>query len=161
MKRIICMLLLLLFALPVLAEENPFAPFTIAVPEGVTLEQGESSTTFVYGTSRVVVIRIDRVPDADPKSAVLRMLGQFDKAAVVEQEIAAAEGFTAVQAISADAFGPGIDKLTIMVLSHEGDLLILSGYDMAGDEEQLRSLLNALLIHTQFDGNPIVITEEE
>ena len=160
MKRIICMLLLLLFALPVLAEENPFAPFTIAVPEGVTLEQGESSTTFVYGTSRVVVIRIDRVPDADPKSAVLRMLGQFDKAAVVEQEIAAAEGFTAVQAISADAFGPGIDKLTIMVLSHEGDLLILSGYDLEGDEDKVRLLLDTLLKNLTVQGEKIVRTVE-
>ena len=160
MKRIICMLLLLLFALPVLAEENPFAPFTIAVPEGVTLEQGESSTTFVYGTSRVVVIRIDRVPDADPKSAVLRMLGQFDKAAVVEQEIAAAEGFTAVQAISADAFGPGIDKLTIMVLSHEGDLLILSGYDLEGDETRVQALLDALLASLTVDGAGIVVPQK-
>ena len=38
MKRMICILLMLLFAVPVLAEgtapaaENPFAPFTLTVP---------------------------------------------------------------------------------------------------------------------------------
>ena len=51
MKRILCILLMLVLALPVLAEENPHAPFTVTAPESVTREDNEGSVTYVYGTS--------------------------------------------------------------------------------------------------------------
>ena len=88
MKRILCILLMLLFTLPALAEEaslpegaplaeeNPHAPFTLTAPESVTRVDNEGSVTYVYGASRVVVIRIERVPDEEPAEALPRMLGR-------------------------------------------------------------------------------------
>jgi len=101
MKRIICILLMLLFAVPVLAEgispaDNPFVPFTLTVPEEVTVEDGEGSCTFVHGETRVVALLIDRVPDEDPADAVIRMMGQFDPAAVIGEDVPTAEGFSGV-----------------------------------------------------------------
>ena len=106
MKRILCILLMLLFTLPALAEEaslpegaplaeeNPHAPFTLTAPESVTRVDNEGSVTYVYGASRVVVIRIERVPDEEPAEALPRMLGQFDPDAVIDQELPMAEGYS-------------------------------------------------------------------
>jgi len=162
MKRIICILLMLLFAVPVLAEgispaDNPFVPFTLTVPEEVTVEDGEGSCTFVHGETRVVALLIDRVPDEDPADAVIRMMGQFDPAAVIGEDVPTAEGFSGVEAATKDKFGPGIDGLTVMILSHEGELLILSGYNMAGSEVHVRGLLDSLLQGLTVDGAPVVL----
>ena len=157
MKRMICILLMLLFALPVTAQENPFAPFTLTVPEEVTVEAGEGSCTFIHGQTRVVALLIDRVPDENPADAVIRMMGQFDPAAVIGEDVPAAEGFSGVEAATKDKFGPGIDGLTVMILSHEGELLILSGYNMAGSEVHVRGLLDTLLSGLTVDGAPVVL----
>ncbi len=163
MKRIICILLMLLFVVPVLAEgtapaaENPFAPFTLTVPEEVTVEDGEGSRTFVHGETRVVALLIDRVPDEDPAEAVIRMMGQFDPAAVIGEDLPTVEGFSGVEAVTKDKFGPGVDALTVMILSHEGELLILSGYNMAGSEVHVRGLLDTLLSGLSVDGAPVVL----
>lgn len=156
MKRIICILLLMLFAFPVSAEENPFAPFTLAAPEGVTIEAGESSCTFVHGQTRVVAIRIDRVPDEKPAEAVIRMMGQFDPQAVIGEDVPTADGFSGVEAVTRDKYGEGVDGLTVMILSHEGDLLILSGYNMAGSEVHVRGLLDTLLSGLTVNDSPVI-----
>jgi len=146
MKKTLCILLaILMFSLPALAEENPFAPYQLSVPEGAALEESESYHTVVSGMTRVVVIRIDRVPDADPASAILRLMSHFDADAVIGEKITVAEGYTAVQALTEDKHGKGIDALTVMILSPEGDLLILSGYDMNGDGDALQTLMDTLL----------------
>jgi hypothetical protein len=108
----------------------------------------------------VVAIIIERVPDDDPQAAVLRMLGQFDAQAIIGEDIPVAEGFTAVQALSAEKFGEGVDVLIVMVLSDGGELLILSGYDMAGDEEKAQALLDMVLAKVKVQGEPVFITEE-
>lgn len=165
MKKMICILLVLLtFTVPALAEEAPtqveWPGYVLHIPEGVETESTESSVTFVADTARVVAIIIERVPDEDPAGAILRMLAQYDANAVVGEAVSMAEGFAAVQALSADKFDEGVDVLTVMVLSDEGDLLILSGYDTAGDEEKVQALLDAVLAHVKVHGEPILITEE-
>ena len=163
MKRILCILLMLLFAIPALAEESPLtreymiAPFTLTLPEEVTVEEGESSCTFVHGQTRVVALLIDRVPDENPGDAVIRMMGQFDAAAVIGEDLVTADGFSGVEAVTRDKFGDGVNALTVMLLSHEGDLLILSGYNMAGSEVHVRGLMDTLLQGLTIDGNPVVL----
>ena len=163
MKRILCILLMLLFAIPALAEESPLtreymiAPFTLTLPEEVTVEEGEGSCTFVHGQTRVVALLIDRVPDENPGDAVIRMMGQFDPAAVIGEDVPTAEGFSGVEATTKDKFGPGIDALTVMILSQEGELLILSGYNMAGSEVHVRGLLDTLLSGLTVEGAPVVL----
>lgn len=158
MKRIICILLMLLFALPALAE-NPFAPYEIAIPDGAVLETNEGSHAIAANKTRVVVMVIPRVPDADPESALQRMVFQFDPDAVLEDALPLAEGYIGVTALSEDRFGEGVDQLNLFILSAEGDLLILSGYDLDGDEEKVQTLLDALLDHLTVHGEPIITQE--
>lgn len=172
MKRILCILLMLLFTLPALAEEasrpegaplaeeNPHAPFTLTAPESVTRVDNEGSVTYVYGASRVVVIRIERVPDKEPAEALPRMLGQFDPDAVIDQELPMAEGYTGLTAFTTDKFGEGVDTLTVMLLSPDGTLLILTGYDMNGSEEHAQALMDTLLSGMTADGAPVVLKTE-
>ncbi len=163
MKRMICILLMLLLTLPAYAEgtpptdDNPFAPFTLTIPEEVTREDGEGSCTFVHGETRVVALLIDRVPDENPADAVIRMMGQFDPDAVIGEDTPTVEGFSGVEAVTKDKFGVGVDALTVMILSHEGELLILSGYNMAGSEVHVRGLLDTLLSGLTVNGSPVVL----
>ena len=154
MKKLLCILLACLcVALPAAAEEaNPFAPYILTAPEGAALEDGEGSLVFVAGQSRAVAQVIDRVPDADPAEAILRMMTQFEPFALLGEEIEAAEGFVAVSALNEDKFGDGIDLITVMVLSEKGDLLILSAYEMGGDEKKAKALLDELLADLMVDG---------
>ena len=174
MKRIICTLLALLcFALPALAEgallaegapraaeATPFAPYALTTPEAVELTENEGTYTFVYGVTRVVAMVIERVPDEDPGEAIIRMMAQFEPDAVIGEDIPMAEGFVGLNALHTDKFGEGIDQLTVMVLSSEGDLLILSGYDLAGDETRLKALMDALLASLTADGVAIAAEQE-
>lgn len=169
MKKLLCILLMLIFVMPALAEgastteeavRFAWPGYVLHVPEEVQVESTESSGTFVLDTARVVAIIIERVPDEDPASALLRMLGQYDPAAVAGETLPTAEGFTAVQALSADKFEGGVDVLTVMVLSDAGELLILSGYDMAGDEEKAQALLDMVLANVKVNGEPVFMTEE-
>ena len=162
MKRIICILLALLcFVLPVAAEGNPFSPYGLTAPEGVACTETEGTHTFVQGLTRVVAMVIERVPDEKPQEAIIRMMAQFEPEAVIGEDLPVAEGFVGLTALNTDKFGSGVDQLTVMVLSAQGDLLILSGYDLQGDEEKVQTLLDALLSALTADGMPVVITEEK
>ena len=162
MKKLLCILLACLcVALPAAAEEaNPFAPYILTAPEGAALEDGEGSLVFVAGQSRAVAQVIDRVPDADPAEAILRMMTQFEPFAVIGEDVAAVEGFVALSAVNEDKFGEGIDMFTVMVLSAQGDLLILSAYDMAGDGARALALLDGLLESLAVDGECIIISDK-
>ncbi len=157
MKRILCILLMLLICtLPALAEENPFAPYCLTVPASVELTETEGTFTFVHGKTRVVAMVIERVPDENPDGAIIRMMGQFEPDAVIGDDLPMAEGFVGLQAVNQDKFGEGLDQLNVMILGSDGNLLILSGYDLDGDEEQVRLLLDTLLSTLTVDGVKIV-----
>lgn len=159
MKRMLCSLLaVLLLAFAACAEET--VVFDVALPEGVQMEQGESSVTYVYGMTRVVAMTIERVPDAEPSEAVIRMMAQFDPDAVIGADLVMAEGYVGLEAEATDKFGEGVDQLTVMILSGGGDLFILSGYDMNGDETRTQALLDTLLAALTVDGERIVLAKE-
>jgi len=161
MKKIICILLMLLcFVFPAFAETNPFAPFILSAPPAVQLAESEGTYTFVEGLTRVVAMVIDRVPDEEPADAILRMMAQFEPDAVIGEDVPMIEGYVGVNALNTDQFGEGVDQLTVMILSHEGDLLILSGYDLEGDEDKVRLLLDTLLKNLTVQGEKIVRTVE-
>lgn len=147
MKKLICILLAIccLGSLALAEEANPFAPYTLTVPEGAALEENEGTHTVVSGVTRVVAMVIPRVPDENPSEAVIRMMGQFDPQAVIGKDLALAEGFTGLTAVAEDAFGKGVHRMNVMILCAHGDLLILSGYDLSGDTQAVQTLLDALL----------------
>lgn len=161
MKKLICILLMLIFVLPALAEEaSPFAPYALTAPADAECVTGEGVSTFVRGTSRVVVQYISRVPDEAPAEAVIRLMGQFDPDAIIGEDLSMVEGCVGVTATHADCFGEGVDMRIVMVLSAEGDLLILSAYDMAGDEESVATLLDELLSALTLNGEGVLVVEE-
>ncbi len=144
MRKIICILLMLLLALPAFAEEA-FAPYALTAPEGVSLENNEGTHAFVHGMTRVVAMVIPRVPDEKPAEAIIRMMTQFEPGAIIGEDLPLIEGYWGLTARNADRFGEGVDQITVMILSAEGDLLILSGYDLSGDGEKVQALLDALI----------------
>lgn len=161
MKRICCILLLMLLPLSVLAEdENPFAPYCLTAPAAATLEENEGTYTFVHGNTRAVALVIERVPDEAPAEAVIRLMAQFEPEAVIGADIPMAEGFVGLSAVNRDKYGEGIDQINVMVLSSDGSLLILSGHSLDGDEAQVQLLLDSLLSTLTVDGVRIVKARE-
>jgi len=159
MKKLLCILLMLLFAIPALAEGNPFAPYEIALPQGAALENNEGTHTFVSGKTRVVAMLIERVPDADPAEAIVRLMAQFEPDAVIQGELAAAKGYAGLTAVTKDKFAAGVNQWNVMLLGPAGDLLILSGYDLEGDNESVHALLDALLEGLTAEGMPIITND--
>lgn len=162
MKKMICILLamLLMISCSFAEEANPFAPYTLTIPEGAQLEESEGACTVVSGMTRAVVTVIDRVPDEDPAKAVIRMMTQFEPEAIIGEVVPTEEGFTGLTALCEDRFGEGVDQMIVMVLSHEGDLLILSAYDLTGDGEKAQVLLDSILAGLCVNGEAIILTEE-
>lgn len=162
MKKLICILLAIccLGSLALAEEANPFAPYTLSIPEGAALEESEGTYTIVRDATRVVVIPISRVPDAAPAEAIVRLMAQFEPQAVIGGDVPTAEGFTGLTALNADKFGDGMDQTTIMVLSDEGELLILAGYDLTGDAEGLQTLLEEILAGLTAEDAPVILTDK-
>ena len=111
--------------------------------------------------TRVVVMMIPRVPDADPAEAIIRMMTQFEPQAVIGEDIPLTDGFIGLTALNTDKFGEGVDQTTVMILCAHGDLLILSGYDLTGDGEAVGALLDALLTGLTADGVNIYTKDKE
>ncbi len=163
MKKM-CLLILLaalsLAALPAHAQDVSLPPYTICLPEGATLVENEGSVTCVSGNTRVVMLVISRVPDEYPAAALPRLMEQFDPLAVFGADIPLRDGFTGLLATTANKYGEGINLTTAMVL-HDGELLILSGYDMTGDDPAAAGLLTRLLEAITVDGAPILLLPQE
>lgn len=157
MKKLLLMILALLLAVPALAEPAGVSlpPFALTAPEETAAEQGENSVTFVRGRTRVVAMVILRVPDGEPNEALTRLMGQYDPAAVIGETLVMNEGYAGLTAVSADKLSPGVDQVTAMVLSG-GDLLILSGYDLDGDEALVRQLITDLLAAARCGDSPLM-----
>lgn len=156
MRRFCCLCLaLVMFALPAPAE-SPFSPYALTTPAETQLTQKDGTFTFVRGDTRVVAMTIERVPDAAPADAVIRMMNQFDPQSVIGADIPLTEGFVGLTAVNQDVTGEGFTKTSVMVLSRDGSLLILCGYSLKKDEAQVTRLLNDLLAGLTVDGVHIV-----
>lgn len=157
MKKLLLMIFVLMLALPAVAETAGFSltPFAIALPADATAEPGENSVTYVRGGTRVVAMVILRVPDGEPNEALTRLMSQYDPAAVIGEALTLNEGYAGLTAVSADKLSPGVDQVTAMVLSG-GDLLILSGYDLGGDEALVSQLITDLLAAARCGDTPLM-----
>ena len=169
-KKLIA-LLLLMMCLPSLAEtaESPLVPFAITAPEGVAILDGagDASLTYVHGngTTRVVAMVISRVPDleGDHAAELRRLMAQFAPAAQPGTPLTMTAGLHGLKAVTPDALegqgGTKVDQVTVMVLwqtALRGELLILSGYDMAGDTAAVEALIDALLASATVNDAPVI-----
>ncbi len=176
MKKLIILLLTLLMCLPALAEEADLSepaqvmdPFVLPVPEDVTAQvnPGGNSVTFVHGngSTRVVAMVLSRVPDAqgDHDAELVRLMEQFSPDAQDYATLTLSPGFYGLMAVTPGALeGAGdakVDQVTVMILwqtDMRGELLILSGYDMAGEWNRAWTVMDRLLRAATVDGELIV-----
>lgn len=170
MKKLIVLLMAVLLCVPAWAETaEHLAPFVIAAPEGVTAAEGAGGASVVYvhenGTTRVVATVISRVPDteSDHAAELRRLMSQYAPKAQSGVPLTMTAGFHGLKAVTPGALegmnGAMIDQVTVMVLwqtAMQGELLILSGYDMAGDAAKAEALIDALLAAATVNDAPIL-----
>jgi len=176
MKKLLAMLLALTLAavLPAMAETveipapeeaSPLSPFELAIPDAWQVELNGASVTFVSGNTRVVAMVISRVGDveADHMASLATLMSQFSPEAQSPLTLTLTPGFYGLQTVTVDALegaGEGnlVDQLTVMVLwqtALQGELLILSGYDMNGDNAAVQAMLDTLLSSATVNDAPL------
>lgn len=140
--------------------ESALAPFNVILPDDTHVEMTEGRITLVQGDSRVVAMVISRVPDEDPAAALPVLMQDFDPKTSETMDFDAQPGFCILGGVVNDAFGDGEDKITLMVLADSGELLILSGYNLARDHHALYLFLTELLENASMDGAAVYVGEE-
>ena len=140
--------------------ESALAPFNVILPDDTHVEMAEGRITLVQGDSRVVAMVISRVPDEDPAAALPVLMQDFDPKTSETMDFDAQPGFCILGGVVNDAFGDGEDKITLMVLADSGELLILSGYNLARDHHALYLFLTELLENVSMDGAAVYVKEE-
>lgn len=140
--------------------ESALAPFNVILPDDTHVEMAEGRITLVQGDSRVVAMVISRVPDEDPAAALPVLMQDFDPKTSETMDFDAQPGFCILGSVVNDAFGDGEDKITLMVLADSGELLILSGYNLARDHHALYLFLMELLENVSMDGAAVYVAEE-
>lgn len=140
--------------------DSALAPFNVVLPEDAHVETVEGRITLVQGDSRVVAMVISRVPDEDPAAALPVLMQDFDPKTSETMDFDAQSGFCILGGMVNDAFGDGEDKITLMVLADSGELLILSGYNLARDHHALYLFLMELLENVSMDGAAVYVGEE-
>lgn len=140
--------------------ESALAPFNVILPDDTHVEMAEGRITLVQGDSRVVAMVISRVPDEDPAAALPVLMQDFDPKTSETMDFDAQPGFCILGGVVNDAFGDGEDKITLMVLADSGELLILSGYNLARDHHALYLFLMELLENVSMDGAAVYVKEE-
>ncbi len=141
--------------------ESALAPFNVVLPDDTHVEMTEGRITLVQGDSRVVAMVISRVPDEDPAAALPVLMQDFDLKTSETMDFDAQPGFCILGGVVNDAFGDGEDKITLMVLADSGELLILSGYNLARDHHALYLFLTELLENASMDGAAVYVGEED
>lgn len=140
--------------------ESALAPFNVVLPDDTHVEMTEGRITLVQGDSRVVAMVISRVPDEDPAAALPVLMQDFDPKTSETMDFDAQPGFCILGGVVNDAFSDGEDKITLMVLADSGELLILSGYNLAQDHHALYLFLTELLENVSMDGAAVYVKEE-
>lgn len=140
--------------------ESALAPFNVILPDDTHVEMAEGRITLVQGDSRVVAMVISRVPDEDPAAALPVLMQDFDPKTSETMDFDAQPGFCILGGVVNDAFGDGEDKITLMVLADSGELLILSGYNLARDHHALYLFLTELLENVSMDGAAVYVAED-
>lgn len=141
--------------------ESALAPFNVILPDDTHVEMAEGRITLVQGDSRVVAMVISRVPDEDLAAALPVLMQDFDPKTSETMDFDAQPGFCILGGVVNDAFGDGEDKITLMVLADSGELLILSGYNLAQDHHALYLFLMELLENVSMDGAAVYVGEDE
>lgn len=157
MKRLLIFVLLALMMTTAALAETPCDPFELTAPRGVSREETEGHHTFCRGTNRVVAMALNNVIlQGSAEDSLVQLLAAYDANAEAEDvRPDMAEGFCGIWAVTPDKLNAGVDVVTLMVL-HGSDLLILSGYSLAGDTAAARALMEDLLANAAVADLPLM-----
>ena len=149
------------------------APYAFALPQDVSvLPPSATSVTFVHGngSTRVVAQVVHRVSDKDGDhiAELERLLSFFAPSAGEPLLLPLAPGFCGLQAVAPYALeGAGterVDQVTVMIhwqTGDQGELLILSGYDMEGETVKARTMIDMLLRACSVNGVAVAEAMQE
>ncbi len=152
--------LCLLLSAALAEEPQLLLPYVVEPGEEMTVEIGDASVTYAQGNTRIVAQYFSRVPDEDSVLALQRLMREFDSEAQELVPLAMAEGFAGLQGVSVGQLDENVRRMTVMVL-REGQLLILSGYDLDDDVSRLSGMMRMLLERTTLNGEPLLDPPEE
>lgn len=163
MKRILLLALALaLLMTSALAEERTsclFGSFELTVPEGVTVEESEITRTMVRDQTRVVVQVIPQELTEDGQAQARDLLTVYNEGTANITDVTLISGLYGAMGLIEDRFSEGIHEIPVLILT-DGELLILSGYDLNGDTLAVHTLLTELLSDITVAGEPILPTAE-
>lgn len=159
MKRILSLALALaLLMTAALAEENstgPFGSFELTLPADAALETNEGIHTVVRGQTRVVVQVIPQELTEDGQAQVRDLLTVYRENTTEITDVQLISGVYGAMGLIEDHFAEGVHQVPVLILT-DGELLILSGYDLDGDTLAVHTLLTELLAGVTLAGEPIL-----
>ena len=131
--------------------------FELTVPEDVAVEEYDLSMTVVREHTRVVVQLIPQELTGDGQEQVRGLMPVYNEGISDVTDVETIEGLYGAMGLINDRFGEGVHEVPVLLLT-DGKLLILSGYDLDGDTQAVRALLNELLSGLTLDGEPVLAT---
>lgn len=156
MKRIVLWTLaLLLFASSALADAYVFGSFELTVPEDVQVEEYESTRTVVRGQTRVVVQVIPQELGEDGQAQVRELMTVYNEAITDVTDVPLIAELFGAMGLIEDRFDEGVHEVPVLILK-DGELLILSGYDLDGDTLAVHTLITELLSGVTLAGDAIL-----
>lgn len=156
MKRIALLALaLLLFASSALADAYVFGSFELTVPEDVQVEEHENTRTVVRGQTRVLVQVIPQELSEDGQAQVRELMTVYSEAITDVSDVSLISELFGAMGLIENRLDAGIHEVPVLILS-DGELLILSGYDLDGDTLAVHTLLTELLSGTTLAGEAIL-----
>lgn len=162
MKRVLLLALALaLLMTSALAEAHApylFGSFELTIPGDATLETTEGIHTVVRGQTRVVVQVIPQDLTEDGQAQVRDLLPVYHEDTTEITDVPLISEAYGAMGLIEDHFAEGIHQIPLLVLT-DGELLILSGYDLDGDTLAVHELLTELLAGVTLAGDPILPAE--
>lgn len=144
MKRLCILLLALLLPLTALAESLPVGDYAVPLPEGVAVEDGETTVTLVKAGTRVVVQAFPQAMEEDAAAQMTTLMTVYSANVTDVTPLTLIPGVYGAKGYIRDCFGPGEDQMVALILSESG-LLVLSAYDLGKDTAKAEALLDTLV----------------
>jgi len=152
------MALLMTFAL---AEETAYSfgeHIAIPAPADMTAEENEGVITLVRGSTRAVVQLIPQELSDEPLKQADRLISAYDPT-VTDVELAhTAQGYALARGVIEHCFGDGLHQYPLLALTPHG-LLIISAYDLEGNNAAAQALLAELATLVEVDGEKLQLPE--
>lgn len=158
MKRILLLALALALLMTTALAESAaysFGGFEITMPEDVTVEEHDASRTVVRDQTRIVIKVIPQELAEDGQAQVRELLDIYHERTTNITDVPLMSDIYGAMGLVANRFNEGIHEVPLLVLS-DGELLILSGYDLDGDTRAVHELLTELLADATLAGEPLL-----